>query len=190
MAAGDKTHEWWVRTLLGQQRSAHPVFGCDVHVQVDGAVVTLRGRVESLKEALELEHEARAVPSVREVINQLTVVETGEEIHLQTVIAVFPDAESAQLACRTAAEWTFHREGPPTMLQSVDETVRLLRERAEAAQVPDKTVHPFVEAVERGKVLLVDRVPEDDALRVISELEGSAAQTVQTLPPEPNSKEQ
>jgi hypothetical protein len=50
-------------------------------------------------------------------------------------------------------------------------------------------VRRYIELIERGKVLLIDRVPEDDALRVVSAFEGTPAELVQTLPPEPEAAE-
>jgi hypothetical protein len=40
----------------------------------------------------------------------------------------------------------------------------------------------FSKVLSDGKVLVADRVPEDDALRIISALEGSLATGIETLP--------
>ncbi|MBV9280162.1 MAG: hypothetical protein JOZ41_08795, partial [Chloroflexi bacterium] len=61
-----------------------------------------------------------------------------------------------------------------------------LEERARAAEVAIEDVQRYLDVVERGKVLLVDRVREEEAFRVISALQGTDAESVHTLPPEPD----
>lgn len=187
MAVPQEIKDWWAKTLLGEQMAAHPVFGNDVRVEARDGVVTLRGTVEDADQAQELEREARSINAVRDVINHLTVLKTGEKYHLQTVIAAFPDCDSAELASRQIESWTFHEDRPGAILQSVDDTRERLEKRARAAWVPPESIKRYVDAVKQGKTLLVERVPEDDALRVISALEGSSAEWIQTLPPEPES---
>jgi hypothetical protein len=78
------------------------------------------------------------------------------------------------------------REGnPPETLDDLEQARPYLQERARRAEIPEDAVERYLKELEEGKVLLVDRVPEDEALRVISALEGTAAQSVRTLPPEP-----
>ena len=50
MARTDEIKEWWTKALLEQQTSAHPIFGNDLTVSVDGNVVTLSGEVESAEQ--------------------------------------------------------------------------------------------------------------------------------------------
>jgi hypothetical protein len=179
--------EWWTRALLGEQVSAHPVFGDRIHVKVDGAVAVLTGEVETADRAEELEREVRAVGQLETVVNHLKVVGPEEDYHLQTVIAIFPDKEKAELACQTVASWKIHEDEDPEVLASVEVAEPYLREHVRAARVPRDRAERFLQAVRDGKALLVDRVPEDDALRVVSALEGSEAESVMTLPPEPAS---
>ena len=80
-----------------------------------------------------------------------------------------------------------HGEHRPTLLETPEAVREYLGERACSAQVSGDRIEPYIEAVRDGKVLLVDRVLEDDALQVISTLEGTRAECVQTLPPEPDS---
>lgn len=183
----DDIREWWIKTLLGQQRSAHPVFGEQVEVQVDGSVVTLKGTVETLDEAQQIEREALQIDTVDKVNNHLCVTGGDEVYHSQTVIAVFRDKGAAQLAQQAAQYWTVHNGDEPQLIEDAETARHELSGLATAAQIPPDAVDQFETAVEDGKVLLVGRVPEDDALRIVSELEGSRAELVRTLPPEPDS---
>lgn len=185
----DQLKEWWVQALLGQQRSAHPVFGNDIDVQVDDGVVTLHGTVDTETEAEELEQEARKLGPVRDVINHLVVTGPARSPHRQTVIALFPSAAAAELACNAVSAATLHEDRPPDLLSSVDEARQRLSTLAEAAQAPSDSTQRYLDVMKDGKVLLVDRVPELDALRVVSALEGSSAEHVWTLPPEPDVSE-
>lgn len=189
MARTDEIKEWWTKALLEQQTSAHPIFGNDLTVSVDGNVVTLSGEVESAEQREEVEREVRRMGTVETVVNRLTVVGPPQRYHLQTIVAVYPDADTARLACQSAASWKLREEREPDILERADEARALLQERARAARVPADRVQRYVDAVSKGKVLLVDRVPEDDALRVVSALEGGSAELIQTLPPEPDTVE-
>lgn len=176
---------WWTAALLGQQTSAHPIFGARLNVRVEGDVVVLSGTVDSAEEAEELERQARAIDTVSSVVNHLTVAPNPEIYHLQTVLAVFPDRNAAELACNAMATWTIHDDAAPVVVERGEDGRRVLAERARAAALSAEDVAPFVEALDEGKVLLLERVPEDDALRVISALEGTRAEMIRTLPPEP-----
>lgn len=180
----ENTRDWWTATLLGQRTSAHPIFGCAIDVEVDGGVVTLSGTVETAEDAEELEREALSMDTVRSVVNRLSVTGPGRTYHFQTVIAVFPDKDSGALACQATAYWTVRDEQPALLLEDADTARAKLQELARGAQVPADSLDELVDAVACGKVLLVDRVREDDALRLISELEGSAVEKIRTLPPE------
>lgn len=180
----DDTNEWWTQKLLGQQTSAHPVFGRAIHVEVDGPVVTLSGEVEDIDEARALEQEAMQVQSVESVVNHLVVRKPEAPEHMQTVIAVFSDHATAQLACRTISEAkTRDEKSPDILVQGPDYTT--LRESMDRAHVPDDRLGKFLSYLEGGKVLLMDRVPEDDIFQVVSALEGTPAESIVTLPPEP-----
>jgi osmotically-inducible protein OsmY len=183
MVAKDEVQKWWTEALLGQQVSAHPVFGAKVKVDADGSVVTLTGDVETTTQAEELVAEAERMPNIDTVVNHLTVGSEGAPYHLQTVIGVFADSEAAQLACQTIASSKLHDERSADVIDSAAEAQRSLTTLAHQAGVDD--IQEYVEAVKNGKVLLVDRVPEDDAFRVVSALEGTTAELVRTLPPEP-----
>ena len=74
------------------------------------------------------------------------------------------------------------------MLNSRNEARNWLSRRATSAGVPEDRIARYIDAIDRGKTLFANRVPEDDALRLISALEGSGAESVQTLPPEPASR--
>lgn len=181
----DTLHDWWVKALLGQQQAAHPIFGTDLHIDVDDGIVTLRGRVEDEQQAEEVEREARHIGGVREVINHLVVKGPALSAHHQTVIALFPSAESAELACNAIATATFHDSQSPDMMRTKRDARRCLTKLARAAGVPPDSVQTYVDLMGGGKILMVDRVPELDALRLVSALEGSTAEHVWTLPPEP-----
>lgn len=184
----NQVHEWWTKALLGEQLSAHPIFGRSIHVDVDGGIVTLTGYVETAEEAQDIEREAEALQSVRAVVNHLKVIGPEEPQHLQTIVAVFPDGEAARLGCQdVAAAWQSHEGHEARVVEDRDEAAQLLNDRALKAHVPADAVKRYLRAVDEGKVLLVDRLPEDDALRVLSVLEGTRAELVKTLPPEPDS---
>lgn len=185
MSVKAEVRDWWNKALLGQQASAHPVFGQRIGIQVDGTAVTLRGRVESADQALEIEREAEALPTVEKVINHLTVTPDEQPYHPQTIIAIFPDEEAARLVEQAVSTWEFHTEGKALVLADPESALPCLQEMARRAEVPEKNVQQYVEAVRHGKALLVDRVPEDDAFRVISALEGTPVEQIHTFPPEP-----
>lgn len=178
--------EWWIRAMLGQQQLPHPRLGREIRVGFDGEVVTLTGEVDSIDQAEQLEHEVRSMSSVRDVINRLIVVDTGERYHMQTVIAVFSSVESAQLACHVISDWMFHPDAPPDILVSPADALPYLAERAQAARAPIRSIERYVDAVRRGKVLVVGRIPEDDALRMAVALEDTLCDSIHTLPPEPD----
>jgi hypothetical protein len=104
---------------------------------------------------------------------------------MQTVIAVFSDADEATLACQSVKVWKLREGNKPQLLETLEEARPYLEERARRAEVSQDGIERYLHDLEQGKVLLVDRVPEDEALRVISALEGAPAQSVYTLPPEP-----
>lgn len=186
MTSSEEIRDWWTQALLGQQTSAHPIFGHDLHVDFDGEVLTLRGEVQTPDQVAEIEQEAHRLPNVHDVLNNLVATQREPEYHYQTVIAVFADAATARLACETVAKSVLYDEDPPDLVHSVEEARPLLEKAAQAAQIPGKAIERYVRAVEERKVLLIDRVPEDDALRIISALEGTSAESLGTFPPEPD----
>lgn len=190
MAVNDEIKNWWTSTLLKQAKSAHPVFGNRIQVKVDGDVVTLTGTVERAEDIEEIEQEARTLDFVDTVVSHLRVAaEENDTYHLQTVIAVFDTEDSAKLACEAVAGAKIHRSSKCQVLTRGEKAQRYLEERAGAARVGADGIQRYADALQQGKSLLVDRVPEDDALRLISTLEGSAALMIGTLAPEPDSYE-
>jgi hypothetical protein len=189
MSLSKELSEWWTKALIDEQTAAHPNFGENVHVNADGDVVTLTGTVKTVEDAEELEHEAQRVKTVQTVVNHLTVNGQGEAAHLQTVIAVFPDEKTARLACQSVAYQKVRTGGSPRLLVQAGEAKRYLPQLSRHAHSSPDSVRRYIELIERGKVLLIDRVPEDDALRVVSAFEGTPAELVQTLPPEPEAAE-
>ncbi len=185
MNLNQEAREWWLRALLGQTKSAHPIFGRGIRVSVDGRVVTLTGVVGSPDEAQQAEQEALAVDMVEQVINHLRVVGESETYHRQTVLAVFPDCRSAQVAQQAMVAWTFHDDQPPELFERAEDARPYLLDLTRKAHVPEDAVNGYLRAMQKDGVLVVDTVPEDDALRIISALEGTHAQKVGTLPPEP-----
>lgn len=186
LAVKNEVQEWWTKALLGQELSAHPVFGKDIAVEVDGDVVTVSGSVESAEQAEDIEREAASLNNVRAVVNKLKVKAPEHIQHMQTIIAVFSDTEAAQLGCQAVeAAWQAHEGHEPEVIEP-NHGVDHLRERGRRAHVPEQRIERFSEALQRGKTLFVDHVPEDDALRIISVLEGMRAETIQALPPEPD----
>jgi hypothetical protein len=97
---------------------------------------------------------------------------------------VFPDVETARLACQAIVSWKLSDERDSDVIDTPEEAHRQLTEHARYAGVEEEDIQQYVDTVKEGKVLLVDRVPEDDAFRVISALKGTAAETIRTLPPE------
>jgi hypothetical protein len=190
MSANEEIKEWWKKTLLKQSTSAHPLFGNDVDVDVEGNVVILNGTVEDADQIDEIEREARSIDGVEAVVNHLTVAPNGEEpYHMQTVIAIFDDPEEAKLACQAVSDAQIHSGSSPQILRDNDRDKKRLQARAEAARVGEKGVRRYLDALRDGKAVLIDRAPEDDILRVVSALEGRRTQLLTTLPPEPGSLE-
>jgi hypothetical protein len=190
VAAADEIKEWWTKTLLNETQSVHPIFGNNVKVKVDGDVVTLTGEVESAEQVEEAEREAMNLDYVHHVVNKLRVETADETYHMQTVIGVFDNPDAAELTRRNVAAARIHRSSRPQVLHDDDEAREVLRERAAAAQIGPEGADRFLDMLGEGKVLVVNRVPEDDALRMISALEGSAATSIETLPPEPGALEE
>jgi len=191
MATPDNVKEWWTQTLLNQAASAHPIFGRDLQAQVEGDVITLTGQVESVEQLEEIEAEARSIDYVHHVVNNLVVApQYDAPYHMQTVIGVFDDLEAAELTCREVISAQIHAMSKPTILQTGEEAERYLRQCTTAAQTGEDGLKHFLKVLSDGKVLVADRVPEDDALRIISALEGSLATGIETLPPEPESLEE
>ena len=96
------------------------------------------------------------------------------------------DQEAAGLACQAANAAKVHGEKTATIVDSPDLVRQVLQERAQQAGVEGDRIQRYVDDVGRGKVVCVDRVLEDDALRIISAFEGAGPETIQTLPPEPD----
>lgn len=185
----DNAHAWWMQALLGQQSAAHPIFGRKVRVDVQGDVVILTGSVDTADEVEQIEREARSIDTVKNVINHVSVDGPKQTYHMQTVLAVFRDENAAELARRAMASWTFHDEEPAELFCRREDAERYLADRAAAAHVKREDIESYLRALECGKVLVIDRVPEDDALRLVSALEGTHAEAVRTLPPEPDTAE-
>ncbi len=187
----EQVKEWWTQTLLNQTASVHPIFGRNLEVHVEGDVVTLTGQVESVDQFEEIEAEARSIEYVHHVVNNLVVKPQDDTpYHMQTVIGVFDQLEAAELTCREVASAQIHAMSRPTILQTGEEAERYLRHCTTAAQTGEDGLKHFLKVLSDGKVLVADRVPEDDALRIISALEGSLATGIETLPPEPESLEE
>jgi hypothetical protein len=186
MSLSDELRDWWTETLLEQQMAVHPILGREVTADVQGDTVTLSGEVETVDDAQRIEEEARSLQSIERVVNRLRVVGSEETQHLQTIIAVFADSQSARLGAGTVASWKWREDREPDIIDHEAEAERALGERAAAAQVPRESVQEYIEAVRSGKSLLLERVPEDDAFQVLSALEGAQAEKVSTLPPEPD----
>ncbi len=180
-----EARNWWISTLLGQGAAAHPVFGRDVQVDVDGDVVTLTGSVETEEERQEFEREAYAIDIVRDVVNRVAVSGSPAPYHRQTVLAIFADEDAARLAQQAASSWTYHDDEPAAVFCRREEAQQHLIEQALAADLSPEDVQSYLAALDGGKVLLGDSVPEDDALRIVSALEGTRAESIRTLPPEP-----
>jgi hypothetical protein len=183
MQGADEIREWWTRKILKQESSAHPIFGRSVRISIDGPVVTLSGQVEDIEESKQLEKEALGAPSVESVVNHLKLHGPGEPEHMQTLIAVFRDEASAQLASRMVVQACKRGGDPPDILSS--SSGPKLTNSLRRAQVPEERMKRYTKALDSGKVLLLSRVPENDIFQVVSALEGTAAESVETLPPEP-----
>ncbi|MBV9278824.1 MAG: BON domain-containing protein, partial [Chloroflexi bacterium] len=110
MAESKVLKEWWVKALLGEELSAHPVFNRDVHVEVDGDAVTLTGEVGTADEREEIEAEARSIGLVHSVVNRLRVVGGQEPQRLQTIIAIFSSERAGQLARQAVSSWKLQDE--------------------------------------------------------------------------------
>lgn len=189
MKPKDQIDEWWIKALLGEAEAAHPVFGSDVDVSVEDNVITLTGQVATRDQFEELDDEARAIGRGREVVNRVIVLGADDVQHMQTVLALFGSEEQARLACQLVSSSPSRHEGPPQVVSQPSTAESRLKDLARPAGVQPRDVERVIDRVRHGKTLLIDRVPEDDAFRVISELEGTAAELVQTLPPEPESTE-
>jgi BON domain-containing protein len=183
VAVKKEIKEWWTKALLGEQLSAHPVMGCRINVAVDGSAIRLTGEVETAEEAQQIVREAQSLGMVETVVNDLTIVPDSQPYHFQTVIAVFPDEERAQVACNAAPSWRLRgqEEDHARTLASRDEARNWLQRRAAAAGVPEDRISRYIHAIERGKTLFADRVPEADALRLISRLGGWSAFVIMAL---------
>jgi hypothetical protein len=189
MAVTDDLRAWWQQTLLGQQSSAHPVFGSGIHVQVDGDAVTHTGTVQTAEEIEEAEREVKALALVKTVVNHLSAAQSSDTYRMQTVLAVFPSENAAEIARQATTAWTVRDDAPPDVFLNRAEAERGLKPWVAAARVPESVLDPYLEALEDGKVMLADRVPEDDCLRIVSALEGTNAEMLRTLPPEPEGDE-
>ncbi|HZT96317.1 MAG TPA: BON domain-containing protein [Chloroflexota bacterium] len=185
MAGTDVLKQWWLKALLGEEMSAHPVFDRNIEVKVDQDVVTLSGEVESAEEREQLEQEARSIGLIQSVVNRLKVQSGHRPERLQTVIAIFPDDRAAELASQMIAGWKLHGANVPDLVTDVEPAEKCLHELARKAELPIADVQPYIDHVREGKTLLIDRVPEEDAFRVISAFEGTEASGIHTLPPEP-----
>lgn len=191
MVVDNAIKEWWTNALLNEMQSAHPVFGNSIEVRIEGETVILTGTVDRFEQIEEIEDEARSIDFVHDVVNKLTVTSTAHSLyHMQTVIAVFPDDEDAKLACHAIETAKIHESSGPHTLHGDETSSADLAERAKAACVGQEGIQRHLQSLQEGKVLVIDRVPEDDALRVISALEGSRALAIETLAPEPNAFEE
>src|SRR5947209_15116458 len=184
MGLTDDAREWWQETLLGQQMSAHPAFGSDINVHVDGDVVTLTGAVQTVDEIEEVEREVKSLGLFRMVVNHLSAVHGDEKYRMQTVLALFPGESAAEIARQATNSWTFHEDDPAEVYCRREEAEPRLTRLADAAHVPMSALDEYFEALDEDQALLIARVPEDDCLRIISALEGTSAGKIRTLPPE------
>jgi osmotically-inducible protein OsmY len=75
LVSNDDLKSWWNNALLGEQISAHPIFGADIKIDIDGSVVTLTGEVETAEHADQIVAQAKALQLVETVVNHLTVMQ-------------------------------------------------------------------------------------------------------------------
>ncbi len=186
MSDKTNTRDWWVNALLGKESSPHPIFGSRIKVKADGDTVVLSGIVGTADEREDIEREVRSIDVVKTVVNHLQVSTPRETFHRQTVLALFPDPDTAHLAKQAMSSWTIH-EGESELFDQRAAAERYLAGRARNAAIEFNDVKGYLDGVDKGKVLMADTVSEDDALRLIAGLEGSRAECIRTLPPEPES---
>ncbi|MGH2443161.1 MAG: BON domain-containing protein [Chloroflexota bacterium] len=184
MDSGDAVRDWWTSALLGEPAEPYPRSGRYLGVEMDGDTVTLTGEVRTHEELQQLEQEALAIDVVQRVVNKLTVAGHHAGYRLQTVVAQYADRRTAELAGQAMPAWTHHTDSPAILLENREKAEPVLRELASAAHLPDAGLAPFFSALDQGKVLVLDRVSEGDALLIISALEGTRAESIRTFPPE------
>ncbi|TMC84568.1 MAG: hypothetical protein E6J06_06430 [Chloroflexi bacterium] len=173
---------WWNAVLAGETDEPHPVFGDRVSVRVAGGRLVISGQLDRREDRDELLREARSRVGhgIQEVdTSHLTVVENHETRGLldQTLIAAFPDRETAELARKFVVERS--RVTPKQQAIVDHRNAGDLRK-----MLPEGFVEDARRRVERGDALVVLRVDETEAFQVreILEEDTRSSWTIATPP--------
>ena len=179
---GSGIAHWWNAVLAGETGEPHPVLGDRVSVRVAGERLVISGQLDRSEDRDELVKQARARigRGIKELdTSHLKVADRHETPGLldQTLIAAFPDRDTAELACKFVLE---RSRVTPYQQAIVD--------RRNAGDLGKLLPEGFVEDarrhVENGDALLVMRVDETDVflVREILEEDTRSSWTIATPP--------
>jgi len=168
---GDRVAAWWSDVLAGHQDQAHPVYGRDVKVKLDGDRMVVRGEVSSKDDLHELESEleglrGRGIKAFTLKVRVAPDTEDDEGVLEQTLVGVFDSVEKAQFAVELLKE---HAGVRPKRLALVDRrTGKRKLDELIPAEYADE-----IQAVRKGNhvlvVLTVDEVDAFSAREVLEE---------------------
>ena len=150
--------------LAGESDEPHPIFGERISVRVAGERLVISGELErdQDRDALLQQARARIGHGIRELDAARLRVAHGHErpgLLDQTLVAAFPDRETADLARKLVLE---HSRVTPKSESVIDGTnTGYLRK-----MLPEEFLEDLRRRVERGDVLVVLRVDETEAFRV------------------------
>jgi hypothetical protein len=174
---GDQTavDAWWDAVLLGETDEPHPVFGQSISARIEGERLEIAGELDRKSDRDELLEQARARigHGVGEVdASHLKLAHTSERpgILEQTLVAAFPNRETAELARKLVLE---RGRITPTREAIVDpgeedELRRLL---------PEEFVEDARQRIGKGNALLVLRIDETEAFKMRKLLEEDTRST-------------
>lgn len=168
--------------LAGETDEPHPVLGDRVSVRVAGERLVISGQLDRNEDRDELVKQARARigRGIQELdTTHLKVADRHETPGLldQTMIAAFPDPETAELACKFVLE---RSRVTPNQQAIVDR-----RNAGDLRKLlPEEFVEDARRRLESGDALLVLRVDETDAflVREILEEDTRSSWTIATPP--------
>ncbi len=160
---------WWDMVVAGEADEPHPIHGELLKVRLDGGRLKISGEVESKSDRDEMVRQARArighgITKVDASRLKVAIRVEKPGVLDQTIIAAFPNRETAQLALKFVIERS--RTVPKRQLILAARSAR-----PSAHAVPSEFAGDIGKHLDDGHAVLILRVDETEVFRVRGLLE-------------------